>query len=205
MTRTKKSGKSVRACKDNVLSADMKSFEDALKALPVSKPKTLDEELIESVLSKLQPLSADLSYRQGEVVAYAESKKSSKRSQWGVDYGVDEATRLSQLRRAAEAHRIVRQTVRPLIRPGISLSTIARIIEGSTTKLLSTMPDKAMSLHQCDFKTGGGIGFPTGLSLNQCAAHYTPNPGEIAPILTEDDILKVCASSFKFHGLFLAG
>jgi methionine aminopeptidase len=23
-----------------------------------------------------------------------------------------------------------------------------------------------------------GIGFPTGLSLNNCAAHYTPNPGD---------------------------
>jgi hypothetical protein len=30
----------------------------------------------------------------------------------------------------------------------------------------------------------GGMAFPTGVSLNNCAAHYTPNPGD-------DTVLKV--------------
>ncbi|KAJ3048997.1 Methionine aminopeptidase 2 [Rhizophlyctis rosea] len=35
-----------------------------------------------------------------------------------------------------------------------------------------------------------GIGFPTGLSLNHCAAHYTPNSGD-KTVLQYDDVLKV--------------
>ena len=35
-----------------------------------------------------------------------------------------------------------------------------------------------------------GIGFPTGCSLNHCAAHYTPNPGDNT-VLTKDDVMKV--------------
>jgi methionyl aminopeptidase len=35
-----------------------------------------------------------------------------------------------------------------------------------------------------------GIGFPTGLSLNHCAAHYTPNAGD-KTVLSYDDVLKV--------------
>lgn len=35
-----------------------------------------------------------------------------------------------------------------------------------------------------------GIGFPTGLSLNDCAAHYTPNAGD-KTVLSYDDVLKI--------------
>ncbi|KAI9296960.1 peptidase M24A, methionine aminopeptidase [Neoconidiobolus thromboides FSU 785] len=35
-----------------------------------------------------------------------------------------------------------------------------------------------------------GIGFPTGCSLNDCAAHYTPNPGDKRTI-SEDDVCKI--------------
>jgi len=35
-----------------------------------------------------------------------------------------------------------------------------------------------------------GIGFPTGLSLNNCAAHYTPNAGDTT-VLQQGDVLKV--------------
>lgn len=35
-----------------------------------------------------------------------------------------------------------------------------------------------------------GIGFPTGVSLNECAAHYTPNAGD-KRILQQGDVLKV--------------
>jgi methionyl aminopeptidase len=35
-----------------------------------------------------------------------------------------------------------------------------------------------------------GIGFPTGLSLNHCAAHFTPNKGD-KKVLAEDDVMKV--------------
>lgn len=36
-----------------------------------------------------------------------------------------------------------------------------------------------------------GMGFPTGLCLNNIAAHWTPNPGGKEVILKYDDVLKV--------------
>ena len=36
----------------------------------------------------------------------------------------------------------------------------------------------------------GGMGFPTGLSINNCAAHYTPNAGN-KMVLNEQDVMKV--------------
>ena len=31
-----------------------------------------------------------------------------------------------------------------------------------------------------------GLAFPTGCSLNHCAAHYTPNPGDTTVLMYED-------------------
>lgn len=35
-----------------------------------------------------------------------------------------------------------------------------------------------------------GLAFPTGCSLNHCAAHYTPNAGD-KTVLQYDDVLKI--------------
>ena len=35
-----------------------------------------------------------------------------------------------------------------------------------------------------------GLAFPTGCSLNHCAAHYTPNAGD-ATVLQHDDVCKI--------------
>lgn len=35
-----------------------------------------------------------------------------------------------------------------------------------------------------------GIAFPTGVSLNYCAAHWTPNPGD-KTVLQYDDVCKI--------------
>jgi methionyl aminopeptidase len=39
-------------------------------------------------------------------------------------------------------------------------------------------------------KLEAGIAFPTGCSINHCAAHYTPNPGDDR-ILEKDDVCKI--------------
>ena len=39
-------------------------------------------------------------------------------------------------------------------------------------------------------KLEAGIAFPTGISINHCAAHYTPNPGDFR-VLEKDDVCKV--------------
>lgn len=70
------------------------------------------------------------------------------------------------IRRAAEVHRQVRHHARKYIRPGMSMTEIAEYIENGTRALVE---ENGL---EC------GIGFPTGLSLNHCAAHFTPNAGD---------------------------
>jgi len=82
------------------------------------------------------------------------------------------------LREAAEAHRIVRQWARSWIKPGMKMIDIADTIETSLRKTIAADGTKR------------GIAFPTGLSLNNVAAHYTPNAGDTR-VLQESDVLKV--------------
>lgn len=72
----------------------------------------------------------------------------------------------NSIRRAAEVHRQVRAYARKTIRPGMTMTEIANLIEDGTRALVEENGMKS------------GIGFPTGLSLNHCAAHYSPNPGD---------------------------
>jgi len=41
-----------------------------------------------------------------------------------------------------------------------------------------------------------GLAFPTGCSINHCAAHYTPNAGDNT-VLQYDDVMKVYIYSFS--------
>jgi methionyl aminopeptidase len=63
-------------------------------------------------------------------------------------------------------HRQVRQYARRAIKPGMSMTEIANLIEDTSRTINEA--------HGFD----SGIGFPTGLSLNEVAAHYTPNAGD---------------------------
>ncbi|KAI9600092.1 hypothetical protein KEM48_000308 [Puccinia striiformis f. sp. tritici PST-130] len=84
----------------------------------------------------------------------------------------------NSIRRAAEVHRQVRKYVQNTIRPGMTMTEIAEMVEDGTRALV-----EVDGLQR-------GIGFPTGLSLNHCAAHYTPNAGDNI-VLSADDVLKV--------------
>ncbi|KAL4399096.1 Methionine aminopeptidase 2 [Malassezia pachydermatis] len=122
----------------------------------------------------------------GEIQAYDESKfdESRKRitgeelrererlvqQEDGFDYNI--------VRRAAEVHRQVRQYAQRTIKPGMSMTDIANLIENGTRTLVE----------ENGFESG--IGFPTGLSLNEVAAHYTPNAGD-KRVLQSSDVLKV--------------
>lgn len=70
------------------------------------------------------------------------------------------------IRRAAEVHRLVRNHARKWIKPGMTMTSIAEMIEDGTRSLVE---ENGL---EC------GVGFPTGLSLNNCAAHYSPNGGD---------------------------
>ncbi len=73
---------------------------------------------------------------------------------------------MAYIRRGAEVHRLVRKYARKMIRPGMTMTEIANGIEDGVRALVEENGLEA------------GIGFPTGLSLNNCAAHYTPNAGD---------------------------
>lgn len=91
---------------------------------------------------------------------------------------------LTDYRRGAEVHRQVRQWAQKWIKPGMTLTEIAEGIEDSV---------RALTGHQ-GLEEGdaikGGMGFPTGLSINHCAAHYTPNAGN-KMVVNQEDVMKV--------------
>ncbi|WEW55494.1 Methionine aminopeptidase 2 [Emydomyces testavorans] len=92
---------------------------------------------------------------------------------------------LTDYRKAAEIHRQVRQYARKeLLHPGRSLTEIAEGIEDSVRALTGHM-----GLEEGDSLVAG-MGFPTGLNINHCAAHYSPNAGNKV-VLQHGDVMKV--------------
>ena len=91
---------------------------------------------------------------------------------------------LQEYRQGAEIHRQVRQYAQAHIKPGQTLTEIAEMIEDGV---------RALTGHQ-GLEEGdniiAGMGFPTGLSINHCAAHYTPNSGNKI-VLKAEDVMKV--------------
>jgi len=90
----------------------------------------------------------------------------------------------NEYRQGAEVHRQVRQWAQKNIKPGQTLTEIAEGIEDGV-RALTGHP----GLEEGD-NIKGGVGFPTGLSLNHCAAHYTPNAGN-KMVLQKEDVMKV--------------
>lgn len=92
---------------------------------------------------------------------------------------------LNDYRKAAEVHRQVRQYAQSIIKPGITMDQLAQEIEDGV---------RALTGHQ-GFEPGdslkAGMGFPTGLCLNNIGAHWTPNPGAKSVVLKYNDVLKV--------------
>lgn len=93
--------------------------------------------------------------------------------------------RWNDMRKGAEIHRRVRRHVQNRLKPGMQLMEIADLVENSTRKFTGAEDLKAMENPKSQ-----GIGFPTGLSLNHCAAHFTPNAGD-KTVLKYEDVMKV--------------
>ncbi|CAH1783259.1 unnamed protein product [Owenia fusiformis] len=85
---------------------------------------------------------------------------------------------LNEIRLAAEAHRQTRQYMQKFIKPGMTMIEICETLETSSRKLIDENGLKA------------GLAFPTGCSINHCAAHYTPNAGDTT-VLQYDDVCKI--------------
>lgn len=121
-------------------------------------------------------------YPVGEIVEYANdttgrmtSEEMREKERLAME---DPTDTYNNIRRAAEVHRTVRQYVRKNIRPGMTMTEIANMIEDGTRALVEEDGFEA------------GIGFPTGLNVNEIAAHYSPNPGD-KQVLQKSDVLKI--------------
>lgn len=123
-------------------------------------------------------------YPEGEIAGY--SNENSYRTTSEEKRHLDRMNNdfLNEYRQGAEVHRQVRQWAQKNIKPGQSLTEIAEGIEDSVRALTGHQ-----GLEEGD-NIKGGMGFPTGLSINHCAAHYTPNAGN-KTILQTDDVMKV--------------
>ncbi|KAI0334393.1 peptidase M24A methionine aminopeptidase [Cubamyces sp. BRFM 1775] len=130
-------------------------------------------------LSKLFP---DGNYPEGELQDYKDDnayRTTSEEKRYNERMAMeDPEVTYNNIRRAAEVHRQVRKYARKVIRPGMRMIDIAETIENGTRALVE------------ENGLESGVGFPTGLSLNHCAAHYSPNPGDTL-VLGEKDVLKV--------------
>lgn len=85
---------------------------------------------------------------------------------------------IKDLRQAAEAHRQTRKYVQSWIKPGMKMFDIAQSLEATSRRMIN------------ESGLDAGLAFPTGCSLNNCAAHYTPNAGD-ETVLQYDDVCKI--------------
>ncbi|PHJ26077.1 methionine type ii [Cystoisospora suis] len=114
-------------------------------------------------------------YPAGEIILKDTRRKSPEEEREAVRL---EAVNINAIRQAAECHRQVRRFVQGIARPGIPLIELCQQLEAKSRELI-----KAEKLER-------GWGFPTGCSINHCAAHYTPNPGDTR-VLEQGDICKL--------------
>ncbi|MCL4141784.1 UNVERIFIED_CONTAM: hypothetical protein GTU68_035455, partial [Idotea baltica] len=83
-----------------------------------------------------------------------------------------------EIRIGAEVHRTTRKYFQQWVQPGMTTTEMCNMIEDMNRKLIKEDGLKA------------GLAFPTGCSLNHCAAHYTPNAGD-KTVITKDDVCKI--------------
>ncbi|KAE8421208.1 MetAP 2 [Aspergillus pseudocaelatus] len=132
----------------------------------------------------LSQLFPNKNYPKGEEVEYKDDNLYRTTSEEKRYLDNMNADFLSDYRQAAETHRQVRQWAQKNIKPGQTLTEIANGIEDSVRRLVG--PD---GLTEGDAIIAG-MGFPTGLNLDDVAAHYSPNAG-CKKVLQQNNVMKV--------------
>ncbi|MAO33177.1 MAG: hypothetical protein CMD03_00265, partial [Flavobacteriales bacterium] len=88
---------------------------------------------------------------------------------------------LDQMKKGGIIHYEVNKYINSIIKPNIKLFDLANIIENKINNL---------TCHNTKNPLECGIAFPTGLSINNCVAHWTPKLG-CNRLLLEDDVIKI--------------
>ncbi|KAF8481333.1 methionine aminopeptidase 2-like protein [Russula ochroleuca] len=149
------------------------------KKKPKKKKKVEQGDPPRTGLSKVYP---DGKYPVGEIKEYKNDnawRTTSEEKRYLEKLAMEDPNlTYENIRRGAEVHRLVRNHARKFIHPGMTMTDIANGIEDTVRALVEENGLEA------------GIGFPTGLSRNNCAAHYTPNAND-SIVLKKEDVLKV--------------
>ncbi|KAH6873920.1 peptidase M24, structural domain-containing protein [Thelonectria olida] len=151
------------------------------KRKPKKKKPTSQTNPPRVLISQLFP---NKSYPKGEEVEYKDENNYRTTNEEKRHLDNLNTEFLADYREAAEVHRQVRGWAQQNIKPGQTLTEIAEGIEDSVRALTGHT-----GLTEGDAKIAG-MGFPTGLSINHCAAHYTPNAGN-KMVLQQEDVMKV--------------
>lgn len=143
------------------------------------KPRKKNKKQTEPPTVGLSKLFARSIFPTGESLPYHENlRRTTDEEQRAAEREKTQEQDYNDIRRAAEVHRQVRKYARKTIKPGMTMTSIAELIENGTRALVE---ENGML---------SGIGFPTGLSLDHCAAHYTPNPIDNI-VLDASNVMKV--------------
>lgn len=162
---SKKDAKLSRA-QDNSAIVNLKNWKDGTPTQTSPPTKTIDQQY--------QASHWDMP---GFVVEYANAQAWTSKDDAKVKDLLWQE-RLCSLRKAAEVHRQVRKHAQTVARPGIRLLDLCHHIEKTLRFIL-----------QSDGLSGGQA-FPTGVSLNNVAAHFSPNYGDTT-VLKYGDVCKI--------------
>lgn len=88
---------------------------------------------------------------------------------------------LNNMINGGKIHQTVNNHIKNIIKPNISLIDLANNIENKI---------KDLTNYKSTIPLNSGIAFPTGLSINNCVAHWTPKINN-TKILLEDDVIKI--------------
>ncbi|RYP11887.1 hypothetical protein DL767_011290 [Monosporascus sp. MG133] len=153
------------------------------------KPKKKKKEAAPSVQTEppsvlISQLFPNNNYPKGEEVEYMDENRYRTTDEEKRHLDNVNSDFLSDYRQAAEAHRQVRQWAQKNIKPGQTLTEIANGIEDSVRRLVGHD-----GLSEGDAIIAG-MGFPTGLNLDEIAAHFSPNAGN-KTVLQQNNVMKV--------------
>ncbi|KAH7325824.1 methionine aminopeptidase 2-like protein [Stachybotrys elegans] len=153
------------------------------KRKPKKKKKTPTSQT-EPPTVMISQLFPNKNYPKGEEVEYKDENRYRTTNEEKRHLDNLQSDFLADYREAAEVHRQVRQYAQKTIKPGQTLTEIAEGIENSVRALTGHA-----GLTEGDCMVAG-MGFPCGLSINHCAAHFTPNAGNKL-VLQQEDVMKV--------------
>ncbi|KFH46213.1 Methionine aminopeptidase-like protein [Hapsidospora chrysogenum ATCC 11550] len=154
------------------------------KRKPRKKKKKAPTSQTEPPTVMISQLFPNKTYPKGEEVEYKDENRARVTNEEKRHLDNLNSEFLADYREAAEVHRQVRQYVQKSVKPGQSLTEIAETVENGVRALTGHS-----GLTEGDSLVAG-MGFPCGLSLNHCAAHYTPNAGN-KMVLKQEDVMKV--------------